>query len=190
MRVGAVCRHYHHVRVSRPTIVYLDIGTNDLSNPWCNPRALASSIYRCACELQEFVSVRHVIIGEIMRRRDPCRSDFEAARNDANSELRRLVEGVPPSTCITIGLCPAIGNSIISVMVYISPKRVWVGIANRSVSACGTSSSNKIVVIHELVSVWLIFLSIFLSYLPMCHQSFISQCHFCIIFCLFRILYI
>ena len=91
MKVGAVCRHYHHVRVTRPTIVYLDIGTNDLSNPWCNPRALASSIYRCACELQEFVSVRHVIMGEIMRRRDPCRADF--ARNDANAELRRLVEG-------------------------------------------------------------------------------------------------
>jgi len=92
------------------------------------------------------------------------------------------LRGVPPFTCITIGLCREIGNSIISVMVYISTRRVWVGIVSRSVSACGTSSNNKIVVTPESVSVWLILLSIFLSYLPMCHQTFISQCHFCIIF--------
>ena len=93
MKVGAVCRHYHHVRVTRPTIVYLDIETNDLSKPWCDPCALAGSIYQCARELQDFASVRHVVVGEIMRRRDPCRFDFEDARNDTNSELRRLVEG-------------------------------------------------------------------------------------------------
>ena len=68
MKVGAVCRHYHHVRVTQPSIIYLDIGTNDLSRSWCDPCVLAGSIYDCASELHAFSSVRHVIVGEIMWR--------------------------------------------------------------------------------------------------------------------------
>ena len=98
MKVGAVRQHYHHVRVTRPSIIYLDIGTNDLSRPWGDPHILAGSIYKCASELHACSSMRHVIVGEIMRRRrrrDPCRSDFEEVRQDPNAEMRRLMEGNP-----------------------------------------------------------------------------------------------
>ena len=48
MRVGAVRQHYEYVRLTRPTIIYLDIGANDLSKSWCNPYVLAGAIHDCA----------------------------------------------------------------------------------------------------------------------------------------------
>lgn len=49
MKVVAIRRHYDYVRKTRPTVIYLDIGTNDLSSPRCDAYALADTIYCCAC---------------------------------------------------------------------------------------------------------------------------------------------
>ena len=93
MRVSAIRRHLEYVERTQPTIIYLDIGTNDLSSTRCDPCALAEAMYDCARELGRCPGVRHVIIGEVMRRCDHCRPDFEEARLIVNAELRRLVTG-------------------------------------------------------------------------------------------------
>ena len=41
MRVDAVRRHLEYVKRTRPTVIYLDIGTNDLSFTRCDPCVLA-----------------------------------------------------------------------------------------------------------------------------------------------------
>ena len=48
MKVGTVRQHYDYVHLTRPSIICLDIGTNDLSKSWCNPHILAGAIYDCA----------------------------------------------------------------------------------------------------------------------------------------------
>ena len=64
MHEGAVCRHLEYVKWTRPTVIYLDIGTNDLSSPRCDPCVLADTIYDCARELGKCPGVRYMIIGE------------------------------------------------------------------------------------------------------------------------------
>ena len=66
MRVDAVRRHLNYVRRTRPTVIYLDIGTNDLSSAQCDPCVLAENICNCASELGGCPGVRHVIIREVM----------------------------------------------------------------------------------------------------------------------------
>lgn len=55
MEVVAIRRHYDYVRKTRPSVIYLDIGTNDLSSPRCDVLAdnlllclLAEQVSRCA----------------------------------------------------------------------------------------------------------------------------------------------
>ena len=66
MRVDAVRRHLNYVKRTRPTVIYLDIGTNDLSSAQCDPCVLAENICNCASELGGCPGVRHVIIREVM----------------------------------------------------------------------------------------------------------------------------
>lgn len=77
----------------KPTVVFMDIGTNDMSSPTCDAVNLARAIYGLAREVAACDSVRHVCISEIMRRSDRRRIDFNIARTEANFEMRRLTAG-------------------------------------------------------------------------------------------------
>ena len=61
----------------------------------CNPYVLAGAIHDCARELHACPPVRHVIVGEVMKRFDHCQPDFETARQHLTAELRRLVHANP-----------------------------------------------------------------------------------------------
>ena len=67
-RVSGVYRQLSYVRRIKPYVIFLDIGTNDLSDPQKDPVQLARDIVVAARTLGEVPGVRTVIISEVMRR--------------------------------------------------------------------------------------------------------------------------
>ena len=86
VRVSGVCRLLSYVRRIKPYVNFLDIGTNDLSDPQKDPVQLAREIIVAARTL----SVRTVIISEVMRRSNGRRHNFNNVRFILNDELKRL----------------------------------------------------------------------------------------------------
>ena len=69
----------------------LDASTNDLCSAYCQGTTVAAKVYAIACQYADIPSVRHVILGEVIRRGDG-KAKFETRRVIFNSELRRLSE--------------------------------------------------------------------------------------------------
>ena len=86
MRVSGLAAYLRHARRTRPTVVVLDAGTND-----CQGTTMAARLHVIACQYAILPSVRHVILGEVIRRGDG-KAQFETQRVVFNSELRRLSE--------------------------------------------------------------------------------------------------
>lgn len=82
------------------SIIYLEIGTNDLCNKFCNPAKLAADVCRLAVDLLSR-GAAFIIIGEPLHRygpalvkyggRTPC---FTDAANELVRELHRLCQGL------------------------------------------------------------------------------------------------
>ena len=81
------------VRAVAPTVVVIDIGTNDLSNKNCVPEDLADRTVAFARELLTIPSVAQVVVCEIVPRvpvrfsRYEVRPDFEHVRQIVNDKI-------------------------------------------------------------------------------------------------------
>ena len=80
MRVSGVYRQLSYVRRINPRVIFLDIGTNDFSDPQKDPVQLAREIIVAARTVGEVPGVRAVIISEVMRRADGRRHNFNHVR--------------------------------------------------------------------------------------------------------------
>ena len=89
MQVSGLQAYVRHARLTLPTVVVIDAGTNDL----CLRQgvALAAALNNIACQFAEIPSVRHVIVSEVIRKGGRNRK-FEQERVECNTELRRLTE--------------------------------------------------------------------------------------------------
>ena len=89
MRVTGLQAYVTHARLTLPTIVVIDAGTDDL----CSRQgvAVAAALNDIACQFAEIPSVRHVIVSEVIRR-GGGNIHFEQERVECNTELRRLTE--------------------------------------------------------------------------------------------------
>lgn len=81
----------------QPDIVILDIGTNDLAHPFCDPVMLAQDILRFARSLIDNNGVRQVMILPIFNRWEehalyPARPDFNQQARIYNIELSQLIQ--------------------------------------------------------------------------------------------------
>ena len=65
MRVNALAAYLRHVRRTRPTVVVLDAGINDLCSAHCHGTTVAARLYVIACQFAELLSVWHVILAEV-----------------------------------------------------------------------------------------------------------------------------
>ena len=96
LTLGGLSRRLREVRAVAPTVVLVDIGTNDLSNG-CDPGKLADGTVAFARELLTIPSVAQVVVYEILMRnpvqfsRFPVRPDFDHARQIANNKVRALI---------------------------------------------------------------------------------------------------
>ena len=79
IRVDALAAYLRHARRTRPTVVVLDVGTNDLCSAYCQGTTVAAKVYAIACQYADIPSVRHVILGEVIRRGDG-KAKFETER--------------------------------------------------------------------------------------------------------------
>ena len=84
-------RYVRHARRTRPTVVILDAGTNNLCSEHCEGSVVAADLHRIACRFAALQSVRHVVIGEVIRR-GTNKVNFEEQRVRCNTELRRLAD--------------------------------------------------------------------------------------------------
>ena len=84
-------RYVRHARRTRPTVVILDAGTNNLCSEHCEGSVVAADLHRIACRFAALPSVRHVVIGEVIRR-GTNKVNFEEQRIRCNTELRRLAD--------------------------------------------------------------------------------------------------
>ena len=89
MRVNALASYLRYARQKRSTVVVLDAGTNDLGSAYSQGTTIAAKVYAIACQYADIPSVRHVIVGEVIRRGNG-NAKFESERVNFNSELRRL----------------------------------------------------------------------------------------------------
>ena len=122
MRVNALASYLRHARRTRLTVVVLDAGTNDLCSAYCQGTTVAAKLYTIACQYADLPSVRHVILGEVIRRGDG-KAEFEMQRVivNNNNELRRLSE--TKCNIHTIrhrGLTSHIGQSLIRDKVHLT----------------------------------------------------------------------
>ena len=100
MTVPRLWSYVDHIKTTRPTVVFVDLGTNDLSAPSCDPLTLAQDIVDVARCFSECESVRHVSISEMLRRNDNRRANFNVAWMETILEVRRLVsEDATIHTC-------------------------------------------------------------------------------------------
>ena len=90
MRVSGVYRQLSYVRRIKPYVIFLDIGTNDLSDPQKDPVELAREVIVAARTIGEVPGVRTVIISEVMMRADGRWHNFNNVRFILNDELKRL----------------------------------------------------------------------------------------------------
>ena len=70
MTVPRLWSYADYINTTRPTVVFIDIGTNDLSLPTTDPLTLAKDIVDIARCFGDYESVRHVSISEMLRRND------------------------------------------------------------------------------------------------------------------------
>jgi len=91
MTVPRLWSYVDHTQTTRPTVVFIDIGTNDLSVPTYDPLTLAQDIVDIARCFGDYESVRHVSISEMLRRNDNRRPNFNLARMETIMEMRWLV---------------------------------------------------------------------------------------------------
>ena len=70
MPVSGVYRQLSYVRRIKPCVIFLDIETNDLSDPQKVPVQLAREFIVAARTLGKVAGVRSVTISEVMRRAD------------------------------------------------------------------------------------------------------------------------
>ena len=77
--MNALAAYLGYERRTRPTVVVLDAGTNDLCYAYCQGTTVAAKVYAIACQYADIPSVRHVILGEVIRRGDG-KAKFETER--------------------------------------------------------------------------------------------------------------
>ena len=93
LTLDGLFRELGAVRAVAPTVVVIDIGTNDLSNKNCVPEDLADRIVAFARELLTIPSVAQVVVCEIVTRvpvrfsRYELRPDFEHVRQIVNDKI-------------------------------------------------------------------------------------------------------
>ena len=68
MRLESLRQHIGYVKHMEPTLIVVDIGTNDLASPVCCPLALAEAVVTTAKEFAAVPSVRHVVVLQMMPR--------------------------------------------------------------------------------------------------------------------------
>ena len=96
LTVDRLFRELRAVRVIAPTVVLVDIGTNDLGNG-CVPEDLAERIVAFARELLTIPSVSQVVVCEILTRipvecgRFEVRPDFDSARQVVKNKICTLI---------------------------------------------------------------------------------------------------
>ena len=88
IRVDALAAYLHHARRTRPTVVVLDVGTNDLCSAYCQGTTVAAKVYAIACQYADIPSVRHLILGEVIRRGDG-KAKFETERERGADRRQR-----------------------------------------------------------------------------------------------------
>ena len=91
IRVSGLEAHVRHMRLILPTVVVIDAGTNDMCSPHCQGTMVAARLHDFVCQFAKLPSVRHVIVGEVIRRCGRNRK-YEQERVACNRELRRLSE--------------------------------------------------------------------------------------------------
>ena len=74
IRVDALAAYLRHARRTQPTVVVLDAGTNDLCSAYCQGTTVAAKVYAIACQYADIPSVRHLILGEVIRHGDGKRA--------------------------------------------------------------------------------------------------------------------
>ena len=99
MRLASLRQHLVYVNRQKPTVIVVDIGTNDLASPMCCPLHLANEVVSVARQFAAVPSVQHVVVVDVMRRvatgvRMEVRADFNDARTAYNAALHRLTDGL------------------------------------------------------------------------------------------------
>ena len=99
MRLASLRQHLVYVNRQKPTVIVVDIGTNDLASPMCCPLHLANEVVSVARQFAAVPSVQHVVVVDVMRRvamgvRREVRADFNDARTAYNAALHRLTDGL------------------------------------------------------------------------------------------------
>ena len=94
MRLESLRQHIGYVKHLEPTLIVVDIGTNDLASPMCCPLALAEAVVTTAKEFAAVPSVRHVVVLQMMPRTKSRRSrpNFNDACDVYNAHVRKLTK--------------------------------------------------------------------------------------------------
>ena len=122
MRVNALASYLGYARWNRSTAVVLNTGTNALCSAYCQGTTVAAKVYAIACQYADIPSVRHMILGEVIRRGDG-KAKFETQRVIFNSELRRLSETrCDIHTIRHRGLTANIGQCVIRDKVHVNSR--------------------------------------------------------------------
>lgn len=87
----------HVVARSQPTILILDIGSNDLCNPTCTVHDLRANIIQLVETFHFRYHVTHVIVGQIMPRPSPpaISPPYNAKVQQLNNELCLSLKRIP-----------------------------------------------------------------------------------------------
>lgn len=87
----------HVIATFKPTILILEIGTNDLTNPNTNVTTLAFAIFHLVQFIHHVFHVPYIIISQILQRARPPRGmcPFNARTAHLNRILSRLCKTVP-----------------------------------------------------------------------------------------------
>ena len=83
-----------------PTILLLEIGSNDLSNPRLEGTDLATNIFRLAQQLHFSYRVSHIIVSQILPRRSPPQffPSYNAKVKQLNRSLHHWFKATPSAT--------------------------------------------------------------------------------------------
>lgn len=83
-----------------PTILLLEIGSNDLSNPGLEATDLATNIFRLAQQLHFSYRVSHIIVSQILPRRSPPQifPPYNTKVKQLNRSLHHLFKATPFAT--------------------------------------------------------------------------------------------
>lgn len=81
----------------KPTVLILEIGSNDLCDPRCDANDLANTIFKLAQTLSSHYRVDHVIVSQIMPRESPPAvfPPYNTRVRQANEHLYHLLKKVP-----------------------------------------------------------------------------------------------